>query len=235
MRQDQVGAALQEVPHAAGVPHRQQGHRERQHRGQHPGRRAVPGGVRGRVEQGHVAPPDRAGGSPAVIQYTRRRDRDAEASSDQRGEQREHRPAQPAQPLRRGDPLGHRAGPGDPAAAAAERALAGQHQQAEQDQHQGQRAGGGEAVPVELGEDLGRERLVAEDLERAELGQQDQRDQQAAAEDGALGLAERDPGEGADAADARGCGPPPPGRGRRRAGWPPPAGRPAGTRPGSSR
>jgi hypothetical protein len=167
---------------------------------------AAPGGAR-RAERDNVGPAGQGvGGSPAVIQHHRRRDRDAEREQDQRGEQRQHRPAQPAQPLRRGAPLGHRAGPGDPAAAAAERALAGQHQQAEQDEHQGQRAGGGEAVPVEFGEDLGRERLVAEDLERAELGQQDERDQQAAAEDRALGLAERDPGEGSDATDPEAAG-----------------------------
>ena len=54
----------------------------------------------------------------------------------------------------------------------------------------------------ELGEDLGGEGLVAEDLERAVLGQQDQRDQQAAAQDRAAGLAERDPDERAHPADA---------------------------------
>ena len=102
--------------------------------------------------------------------------------------------------------LGQRAGPGHPAPAA-EHPLAGQHEQAERDQHQRERARGWHAERHgELGEDLGGERLVAEDLERAVLGQQHQGHQQAAAQDRAAGLAQRDPDERAHAPDAEAAG-----------------------------
>ena len=61
--------------------------------------------------------------------------------------------------------------------------LADEHQQPEQHEHERERAADGRRVAeLELGVDLRRERLEAQDLEGAELGQQDQRDEQHPAE-----------------------------------------------------
>src|SRR6185437_11337246 len=49
------GAAFQEVPDPARVPHREQGHRQRQQGGQRGGQHAVGGGVPGRVQHGHAS------------------------------------------------------------------------------------------------------------------------------------------------------------------------------------
>ena len=194
------------------------------------------GGVRGRVEHRDVAAGS-VGGSPVVIQYTSDADRHAEREHDQGGEHA-RAPASVSRPSRiRGGAIRWASGrSGNRAAAAAERALAGQHQQAEQDEHQRQRAGGGGAeAELELGEDLGREGLEAEDLERAELGEQDERRPAGSRRGSRPWPGRASPWRRCARGRRRGCGRPPPSRGRRRAGWPPPAGRPAGTRPGSSR
>ena len=61
--------------------------------------------------------------------------------------------------------------------------LADEHHQPEQHEHERERAADGRRVAaLELGVDLRRERLEAEDLEGAELGQQDQRHEQHPAE-----------------------------------------------------
>ena len=92
--------------------------------------------------------------------------------------------------------------PADPPSPAAER-VRSQDEQAQRDQHERERAGGRDVEQLlELGEDLGREGLVAEDVERPVLGQQDHDDEQAAAEDGHLRLPQRDAEEGLDPAGA---------------------------------
>ena len=85
----------------------------------------------------------------------------------------------------------------------------------DQHQRQGARRGRGVEAHLELGEDLGGEGPVAQDLEGPVLGQQGQGHQQAAAEDGQPGLAHGDPPEGGAAGPGPGCGPPPPAPGRR--------------------
>ena len=71
---------------------------------------------------------------------------------------------------------------------------------------------------VELAEDLRREGLIAEDLERAVLGEDDERDEQATAEDRPPRLAERDTKERRETGSPRGCGRSPLDRGRLRGG-----------------
>jgi hypothetical protein len=111
-------------------------------------------------------------------------------------------PRPDAQPQRRHDALRHRAGPGDPAAAAPPR-LPGQDDQADRHQHERQRAGRGYfGRQLQVREDLRSEGLVAEHLEGAVLSQQHERHQQAPAQDGAPGLAERDAEEGTYPADS---------------------------------
>ena len=83
----------------------------------------------------------------------------------------------------------------DPPSAACQ-PLAGQHEEPEQHEHERERTGRRHVEgDIELGEDLGREGLVAEDLKRAVLGQDDERDEQTSAEDRPSGLAEGDPPE----------------------------------------
>ena len=107
---------------------------------------------------------------------------------------------------RLGQPLGLRSGAHHPAPAPGH-GLPAEHDDAEHHQHQGQGPGGGQVERhLGLGEDLGGEGLVAEDLEGAVLGQDDQGHQEAAPEDGPAGLADRDPQEGADAAEPEAAG-----------------------------
>ena len=68
-----------------------------------------------------------------------------------------------------------------------------EHDHAQKQQNQDQSRGGRDVERhLGLGEDLGRERLVTEDLECSVLGQHDQRHQKAASEDGATCLADGD-------------------------------------------
>ncbi len=74
---------------------------------------------------------------------------------------------------------------------------------AQQDQYQRESTGRRDVErDVEFSEDLGREGLVAENLEGAELGQNHEADEDTAAKDRPPGLGERDPKEGLHPAEA---------------------------------
>ena len=144
-----------------------------------------------------------------------RTDRDTERKGYQQHEAGEHRHRRATQSVSCSDALCEwpRAAH---ATTASCQSLAREHEQAEEDEHERERRGGRYVEgDVELGEDLGGERLVAEDLKRAVLGEQHERDEQAAAEDRSAGLSEGDPPERAAGVPRRGCARPPPGRGRR--------------------
>ena len=80
--------------------------------------------------------------------------------------------------------------------------LAGQQQRTEEHEDEGEGAGGRLVEPdLELVVDLRRQRLVAQDLEGAELGQHDQPDEDRSPEDRQPGLAHRDRPEGAHPAE----------------------------------
>src|SRR6202034_3229667 len=111
-------------------------------------------------------------------------DGDAEAGRYQCAVCHQHRELRSTEWTPRENSLGAGAVPADPAATSC-RAFTDQYDEGEQyeNEREGTRRVGVEAV-VELTEDLGRERLVAEYLERAVLGEHDERDEQASAEDG---------------------------------------------------
>ena len=103
---------------------------------------------------------------------------------------------------RRTRALGERSGAGGTALAAGS-GVEREDNGAERDEHERQRAGRRDAERhLELGEDLGGEGLVAEDLEGAVLREQHEGDEHAAAEDGPSDLAERHPEERPDPTDA---------------------------------
>src|SRR5206468_10364062 len=105
-----------------------------------------------------------------------------------------------------GDPGGEGPAATDPALAAGD-ALAGEDDQAEEDEDQGEGAGGGRVeADEELGEDLGREGPEAEDLEGPVLGEHDQGDEEAAAEDRESGSGDGDPPERLEASEAEAPG-----------------------------
>ncbi len=82
--------------------------------------------------------------------------------------------------------------------------LGAEHEQPEQDEHEREGAAGRRREPdLDLRVDLGRERLEAEDLERPELGEEDQRHEQRAAEERGADLVQRHPRERPDPAEAQ--------------------------------
>ena len=92
-------------------------------------------------------------------------------------------------------------------AASAHGVLARQEQATEEHEDQGERAGGGLVEPdLELAVDLGGQRLVAQDLERTELSQHDEADQDRPSEDRRAGLSDGDRPEGVQAAETEAAG-----------------------------
>ena len=119
-------------------------------------------------------------------------DRHAERQHDQEADAGQRHGPQSAQRQRSQLPGGARAQPRRPAVSP-HGVLAGQQQRTEEHQDEGEGAGRRLVEPdLELVVDLRRQRLVAQDLEGAELGQHDQPDQDGSAEDGQTGLAHRD-------------------------------------------
>ncbi len=98
------------------------------------------------------------------------------------------------------DPLGERPGSHDPALSTRTE-FRPEHDDAHQYENEGERTGGRHLEHVELGEDLGREGLVGEYLERSVLGEDHECDQQTTTQDGAPCLAEGDTEERLQPAD----------------------------------
>ena len=233
MREHEVGAALEQLVGAPAVAHGEQRDRQRHERSR-ARRRAR---CRGRCARPRPGARRRSGRRAPPRGSSRRWRRRARRAPARRARAKPSSTAGVARPSRCGATTRCASGPVRLTAPAPPRQpVAAEDEQAEEDEHERERGGRGHVEgDVELGEDLGREGLVAEDLEGAVLGEQDERDEQAAAEDRASGLAERDPPERLQAPRRRGCARPPPGRGRRCGSWPRPAGRRAGRPPASSR
>ena len=127
------------------------------------------------------------------------------------------RPAPPDAPARAG-PAAPAAPPPTPAAPsvpAPDGALARQQDRPEQDEDQRERAGGGFVeTDLELVVDLGRQGLVAEDLEGAELGEHTRPTRMAPPEDGEAGPGPPSRSRTSGCGPSRGCAPPPLGPGR---------------------
>ena len=201
--QHKVRAPLQQPPASPGVTDGEQGHGQGQQGGERRGHTAVEGGVPARVEDGHPGQEGDSAGEHPVDAGT---DRHAEGEGDQESERGKDRERGPAQPVPADRPLGLRSGALRPTLAPGD-GLSAEDHAAQDDQHQREGAGGGHVEgDLELGEDLGGEGLVAEDLEGAVLGQDHKRDQDAAAEDGAARLPDGHAQEGADPAQPEAAG-----------------------------
>ena len=118
-------------------------------------------------------------------------DRHADRRNEQAGEPEHHRHLDPTERQARRTPCGERA-PGRPRPAAPGR-LGDEQHEPEQDERDRERAGGrGAEADLDLGVDLGREGVEAEDLERAELGEQDQGDEEHSSDERGPDLVQRD-------------------------------------------
>ena len=191
--QDQHVAPLERLDSRAWVADREQGDRERAEGGDGTGRSGVGERVHGRGPQGRrrkcrLTAPDHQGDDGP--------DRHPDRQPDQRCRGAGQRPASPAErrrtdrPRRSGADSRRSTTPSDPV-------LAGQKERAEEHEDQGEGACGRLVEPhLELVVDLRGQRLVAEDLERAELGQHDEPDENGPTENGHLRLSHGDGPEG---------------------------------------
>ena len=195
-----VGAALEQPRQPRRVADGEHRHRER------PASVVISAAARPSETVETAAPGDRGrgqgGGAARDQPVDERADRDADGQRREPAERAERRHGPQTEPRapapRRGLGRGRRA--------ALEARLRAQEQQAEADEHEREhRRGGGVEAELVLGVDLRRERAESEQGEGAVLGQQVQRDDQAAPEQGEAELRQRHAREDARASAAPGC------------------------------